>query len=84
MRREWVDDMTEAWTPQVPPGETWNEQSQGVEAWADQGFVSATWTDQSQNASNWAIQYLPDNYVSPGYWEPGYTIGPYEWSTAEL
>ena len=59
-----MDDVTETWTPQVPPGETWDEQSQG--------------------AANWAIQYLPDNYVSPGYWEPGYTIGPYEWSTAEL
>lgn len=79
-----MGDVTETWTPQAPDPATWTDQSQVVGSWAGQGFVSATWTDQSQNASNWAIQYLPDNYVSPGYWEPGYTIGPLQWTAAEL
>jgi hypothetical protein len=54
------------------------------ETWEIISNDPATWSDQSQDAANWGIQYLPDNYVAPGYWEPGYTIGPYEWTTAGL
>lgn len=36
------------------------------------------------SAANWAIQYLPDNYVAPGYWVEGYAAGPYDWNESQI
>lgn len=54
------------------------------ETWVIEPVIPATWTDQSQISANWGIQYLPDGYVAVGYWEPGYTEGPFFWTQAGL